>query len=186
MAMAFQSVRPRSSQKTETSWCGMPSDTTRSRIRFSPANILWAVAWTASHTRFLRARERQSERAVPQQERCEAGFEPQLVRQRLERQRSVPGRPLLFLFLPRYICGSFICQLSFPAAEHSTDFNQVFRKMSIFFIVERAYVPCKLKKEFYEVSAGSCSIKQRLFFGNGRVTRKKTVFDCHKKHVVNF
>ncbi len=65
--------------------------------------------------------ERQPQRSVPQPERLEAESEPQLVRERLERDLPVRCRPQLSSFFLALVGGVFFTYLTNPSAKHFTN-----------------------------------------------------------------
>lgn len=79
----------------------------------------------------LASLERQPERPVSLEQQRQAQAEPELVRERLERQLSVPGCPRTYSFY----------SLSLPSPDYFSDFGEGDGEGAVFFIVEGFYLP---------------------------------------------
>ena len=130
--------------------------------------------------------ERQPERSLSQQERFEARPEPELDRERLERDLPVRGRPKLVSFFPAGYGGVFSVQLAAPAAEHFPNLVEFFRKEDKLFIIKSFYFPGDLQKKFKQIKFRDGPLNIRQFLAFVEIACNKSKFGCLYKQRVNF
>jgi len=129
--------------------------------------------------------ERQPQRSRAERECRQPEPQPELVRQSLESELCLCGRPQLSSFPALFEGRVFLRQLFYPTALHPSNFVYMVRKRDILFGIKRFYFPRDLQKELEHIELERCLFQVGQLVLLGEIACDNNVFNNFHKERIN-